>query len=201
MARRERLRTEAHGSQVVAVGSYQDCSAVHGFGLRLALGDNTCALAALLITGASQLLTLKGPAPRRGKAFSSLGIVSDGALLVRDGRIAAIGPRAMVEAVPAARSAEKLDLGGRVVLPGFVDSHTHLIHAASRAEEFEQRIAGVRYEDIARKGGGILNSVKKLRSATAEALKKHARKTLREFATHGTTTLEAKSGYGLDLES
>ena len=121
--------------------------------------------------------------------------------MVRGGFIAAVGTRAEIEALPEARTAEKLDVGGRVVLPGFVDSHTHLIHAASRAEEYELKIAGASYEEIARKGGGILNSVKKLRAATAESLKKRAHAALREFAAHGTTTLEAKSGYGLDVTS
>jgi len=88
-----------------------------------------------------------------------------------------------------------------VILPGFVDSHTHLIHAASRAEEYELKIQGASYEEIARKGGGILNSVKKLRAATREALKSRAAAALSEFAAHGTTTLEAKSGYGLDVAS
>src|SRR5438445_12321365 len=115
--------------------------------------------------------------------------------------IAAVGSRADIESLPEARTAEKLDVGGRVVLPGFVDSHTHLIHAASRAEEYELKIAGASYEEIARKGGGILNSVKKLRAATAEALKKRAHAALQEFAAYGTTTLEAKSGYGLDVTS
>jgi len=155
----------------------------------------------LLITGASQLLTLRGRVPRRGKALSELGIVKNGAVLIRDGMIAAVGSRADIESLPEARTAEKLDVGGRVVLPGFVDSHTHLIHAASRAEEYELKIAGASYEEIARKGGGILNSVKKLRAATAEALKKRSHRALQEFAAHGTTTLEAKSGYGLDLAS
>ena len=147
------------------------------------------------------MLTLRGRGPRRGKALSNLGIVKDGALLVRDGWIAAVGSRARVEALAEARGVEKLDVGGRVVLPGFVDSHTHLIHAASRAEEYELKIAGASYEEIARKGGGILNSVKKLRAATSEALKLRARAALREFAAHGTTTIEAKSGYGLDVAS
>jgi len=117
------------------------------------------------------------------------------------GVIAAVGARSKVETLPEARAAEKVDVGGRVVLPGFVDSHTHLIHAASRAEEYELKIAGASYEEIARKGGGILNSVKKLRAATSEALKKRAGAALREFAAYGTTTLEAKSGYGLDVAS
>jgi imidazolonepropionase len=145
------------------------------------------------------MLTLRGRGPRRGKALSNLGTIKDGALLVRDGSIAAVGSRAKVEALPEAREAEKLDVGGRVVLPGFVDSHTHLIHAGSRAMEYELKTAGASYEEIARKGGGILNSVKKLRAATSEALKHRARAALREFAAHGTTTIEAKSGYGLDL--
>jgi imidazolonepropionase len=155
----------------------------------------------LLISGASQLLTLRGRGARRGKALSDVGIVKDGALLVRRGLIVAVGTRKYVEALPESRSAEHLDLGGRVVLPGFVDSHTHLIHAASRAEEYELKITGASYEEIARKGGGILNSVKKLRAATDEALQKRALHALQEFAKHGTTTLEAKSGYGLDLAS
>ena len=168
----------------------------------------------LLITGASQLLTLRGggpaaggasPAPtdrtgaRRGDFLSDLGLIEDGALLVRDGVIAAVGTRAEIEKLPEARAAEKLDLGGRVALPGFVDSHTHLVHAASRAEEYELKIQGASYEEIARKGGGILNSVKKLRAATAEELKKRAHAALKQFAAYGTTTIEAKSGYGLDV--
>jgi imidazolonepropionase len=155
----------------------------------------------LLITGASQLLTLRGRGPRRGNALSNLGIVKDGALLIRDGAIAAVGARAKIEALPEAGATQKIDVGGRVVLPGFVDSHTHLIHAASRAEEYGLKIAGASYEEIAQKGGGILNSVKKLRAATSEALKQRARSALREFAAHGTTTIEAKSGYGLNVES
>jgi imidazolonepropionase len=155
----------------------------------------------LLITGASQLLTLGGRGPRRGNSLANLGLIEDGAVLVRDGMIAAVGTRAQVEALPEARGAEKLDLGGRVALPGFVDSHTHLIHAASRAEEYELKIQGASYEEIARKGGGILNSVKKLRAATAEALKARALAALKQFAAYGTTTIEAKSGYGLDVAS
>jgi imidazolonepropionase len=128
-------------------------------------------------------------------------MVKDGAILVRDGWIAAVGSRSQVEKRKEAKRAEKLDVGGRVVLPGFVDSHTHLIHAASRAEEYELKIQGASYEEIARKGGGILNSVSKLRGASSEALKGRARAALEEFASYGTTTVEAKSGYGLDLAS
>ncbi|PYT99925.1 MAG: imidazolonepropionase [Acidobacteria bacterium] len=155
----------------------------------------------LLITGASQLLTLRGGGPRRGDSLSDLDLIEDGAALVRDGVIAAVGTRAQVEALPGTRGTEKLDLGGRVVLPGFVDSHTHLVHAASRVEEYQLKIQGASYEEIARKGGGILNSVKKMRAATADELKKRALAALQQFAAYGTTTIEAKSGYGLDVPS
>ena len=155
----------------------------------------------LLITGCAELLTLRGPAPRRGRALGDLGIIRDGALLIRDGRIAAVGPRRRVARLREARRARKLDLGGRVVLPGFVDSHTHLIHAAARAAEYEQRISGATYEEIARAGGGIHNSAQKLRGASSGDLKRRALAHLAQFATHGTTTLEAKSGYGLTWES
>jgi len=156
---------------------------------------------ALLITGASQLLTLRGRGPRRGADLSNLGIIKDGALLVRDGLIAAVGTRAKIESLPESSAADKLDLGGRIALPGFVDSHTHLVHAASRAEEYELKIRGASYEEIARKGGGILNSVKKLRSATSDALRARALHALKQFVAYGTTTLEAKSGYGLNVPS
>jgi imidazolonepropionase len=155
----------------------------------------------LLITGASQLLTLRGRGPRRGKALANLGIIKDGAVLIRDGVIAAVGPRVKVEALAEARAAERFDAGCRVVLPGFVDSHTHLIHAASRFAEYELKISGASYEEIARKGGGILNSARVLRGTSSDALKQRAHAALRRFAAYGTTTIEAKSGYGLDPAS
>jgi len=155
----------------------------------------------MLITGCSQLVTLRGPVPRRGRALADPGIIRDGTVLVRDGRIVAAGPRRRVEGLAEARRAKKLDLGGRVVLPGFVDSHTHLVFPASRADDYEKHIAGKTYEQIARTGGGILSTVRKLRAAKPEALKRTALAALRAFAAHGTTTIEAKSGYGLDAAS
>ncbi|MGB7174054.1 MAG: imidazolonepropionase [Candidatus Acidiferrales bacterium] len=154
-----------------------------------------------LITNCSEILTLRGPAPKRGRNLVEIGLLRDGALLVRDGRIAAIGPRRRIEALRDSRRARKLDLGGRVVLPGFVDSHTHLIFAASRAAEYEQRIGGASYEEIARAGGGIVNSALRLRKTSSADLKSRARARLAQFGAHGTTTIEAKSGYGLDWES
>ena len=155
----------------------------------------------LLITGCSELVTLRGAAPRRGLALAEVGIIRDGAMLVRDGRIAAVGTRKQIERLRETRRARKLDLGGRVVLPGFVDSHTHLIFAASRANEYEMRIAGATYEKIARAGGGIVSSVRNLRKAAPAQLKSRALANLAQFAAHGTTTIEAKSGYGLDWPS
>jgi imidazolonepropionase len=154
-----------------------------------------------LITGCSQLLTLRGPVPRRGKSLADLGIISDGALLVHDDRIVAVGTRRKIENARKARNAEKLDLGGRVVLPGFVDSHTHLIFPASRAAEYEQRNSGATYEEIAKTGGGIRSSMKVLRRAPAKELKTRAMADLERFGSYGTTTIEAKSGYGLDWKS
>ncbi len=144
---------------------------------------------------------MRGRGARRGAAVSSIGVIRDGAILVRDGLIVAVGPSCKIERLTESKKAEKVDVGGRVVLPGFVDAHTHLIHAASRAEEYELKIRGASYEEIARKGGGILNSVRKLRAATAEELKNRARGFLGQFAENGTTTIEAKSGYGLDVTS
>lgn len=155
----------------------------------------------LLLTNCSQLVTLRGPAPRRGKALANAGIIRDGAVLIENGKFAAVGPRTEIEALPEALAAEKLDAGGRIALPGFVDSHTHLVFAASRAEEYEMRIAGASYEEIMREGGGILSSVKRLRAATEESLQQRALAALQQFAAHGTTTVEAKSGYGLDAAS
>jgi imidazolonepropionase len=155
----------------------------------------------LLICGAAEVVTVRGRGPRRGAALSNVGVIRDAAILVRDQLIVAVGPSCKIEKLTESKNAEKVDVGGRVVLPGFVDPHTHLIHAASRAEEYELKIRGASYEEIARKGGGILNSVKKLRAATAEELKNRARGFLGQFAENGTTTIEAKSGYGLDVPS
>ncbi len=162
----------------------------------------------LLITGCKQLLTLRADgAPRRGAALRELGIVKNGAVLVRAGRITAVGTEAQVK-----RAAKKLppkerkrireiDAGGGVALPGFVDSHTHLVFPASRANEYEMRIAGATYEEMAKAGGGILSTVSNLRKASSAALKQRALASLAGFAAHGTTTVEAKSGYGLDPAS
>jgi imidazolonepropionase len=122
-------------------------------------------------------------------------------MLVREGEIHAVGTRKSVESLRQSRRAKKIDLGGRVVLPGFVDSHTHLIFSESRASEYEKRIAGATYEQIAKSGGGILSTMRTVRRAKSEDLKARAHVHLREMAAHGTTTIEAKTGYGLDFAS
>lgn len=154
---------------------------------------------ALLISPCRQLLTLRGPVPRRGAQLGELGIIPNGALLIEGERIRAVGSRRRVERLPAARRAQHIDASHAVVMPGFVDSHTHLVFAGSRASEYEMRLEGATYLEIARAGGGILSSVDRLRKTTAAELARLARRHLVQFAQHGTTTLEAKSGYGLDL--
>lgn len=155
-----------------------------------------------LIAHCRQLLTLRGSRrPRRRRQLAALGIIRDGAVLMQGDRIVAVGTTRAVERHPLARRANKFTARDLIVLPGFVDSHTHLLFPASRADEYEQRIAGLGYEQIARRGGGILSTVRKLRRADNQSLQQQARRWLGEFATHGTTTLEAKSGYGLSLGS
>ena len=155
-----------------------------------------------LIAHCRQLLTLRGSRrPRRRRQLAALGLIRDGAVLMQGDRIVAVGTTRAVERHPLARRANKFHARELIVLPGFVDSHTHLLFPASRADEYEQRIAGLGYEQIARRGGGILSTVRKLRRADNQSLQQQARRWLGEFATHGTTTLEAKSGYGLSLGS
>jgi imidazolonepropionase len=156
----------------------------------------------LLITRASQLLTMSGPpGPRRGAEMRRLGLIEDGALLARDGRVIATGRSADVERLPEARDATVIDAAGKVVVPAFVDSHTHLVFAAPRLTDFEMRIGGAKYEEIAAAGGGIASSVRTTRAATREELTARAIYYAQQALSHGTATLEVKSGYGLDAET
>lgn len=154
----------------------------------------------LLIRGARQLLTLRG-GPRRGAALGDLGIIHGGAVLVRDGVIVAAGPAARVERLPEARDAREIDATGRIVMPGFVDSHTHLVYGAPRLMDYEMRLGGASYQEIAAAGGGILASVRAVREAAPKRLEEQARGARLAMARHGTTTAEAKSGYGLDEQA
>lgn len=156
---------------------------------------------ALLVRGARQLLTLRGGSvPRRGAELGDLSIIEDGALVVKDGRIAAVGPARRIENLAIVRGAQELDVRGRVVMPGFVDCHTHLLYGAPRLDDFTMRLEGKAYEEIARAGGGILSTVKRLRATSANRLKQQAQREVWRMAECGTTTVEAKTGYGLDSE-
>ena len=150
------------------------------------------------IVNIGQLVTLAGPArPRVGAELRELGAIPDAALIVWDGRIAAAGSYAELRArIPA--EAAVIDAEGRAVTPGFVDAHTHLVFAGNRAAEFEQRIAGATYQQIAAAGGGILRTVALTRAASEDELLVAARRHRDWMLRAGTTTIEAKSGYGLD---
>lgn len=157
-------------------------------------------MSSLLVVNCSQLVTLAGPGrPRVGAEMRELSVVAGGALLVRGGRVARAGPRAEVEPLADAET-EVIDAGGRVVLPGFVDAHAHPVFAGHRADEFEQRAEGVTYQEIAAAGGGIRATVRRTRAASEQELFEVARRRERWFLGCGTTTVEAKSGYGLSTE-
>lgn len=154
----------------------------------------------LFFRNASEVLTLSGPqVPRRGAALSQLGIIPDGAVLTQGRKILRVGRTSDLAAEARRRRARAIDCRGRVVMPGFVDCHTHLVFAGSRVEDFEQRIRGRTYEEIAAAGGGIQYSARLLRRATERELVEQTDTFLEQFAAHGTTTVEVKSGYGLDV--
>ena len=155
----------------------------------------------LAVINCSQLVTLAGPVagPRIGPGMRELAIIEDGAMLVRDGRIAGTGTRREIEPLIDA-DAEVLDAAGRVVMPGFVDAHTHPVFAGTRADEYEQRATGASYQEIAARGGGIQSTVSKTRAASLGQLIESGRRYGEWFLRGGTTTVEAKSGYGLTVE-
>ena len=153
----------------------------------------------LAVLHASQLVTLAGPQqPRVGSDMSDLAIIHDGGMLITDGKIDIVGSSDRIE--KNASSAEIIDAGGRVVLPGFVDAHTHLVFAGNRLDDFERRARGETYEQIAKAGGGIWSTVEKTRAASGDELFAQAQKRTEWFLRCGTTTVEAKSGYGLTVE-
>ena len=154
---------------------------------------------ALAVLHASQLITLAGPKrPRIGAELSEMGIIRDGGLLIREGRIELVGSSSEIEKKTG--DAEVIDARGRVVLPGFVDAHTHLVFAGNRLDDFERRAQGDTYEQIAKAGGGIWSTVEKTRAASEADLFAQTQRHADWFLRCGTTTVESKSGYGLTLE-
>jgi len=151
----------------------------------------------LIIHSAAQLLTIAADAPKRGDAQSDLGMIENGALAIRDGEIIAVGASDEIRAM-ATRETRMLDARGCVVLPGFVDAHTHVAFAGDRANEFEMRLRGASYLDLLKAGGGIMNTVRATRAASLEQIIAETRVRLDRMLAYGTTTVEAKTGYGLD---
>lgn len=150
----------------------------------------------LLVHSAGQLLTIAG-GPQRGRDLGRLGIILDGAVAIHDGRILAVGPTSEMRA--RYRPAQEVDTSGRVVLPGFVDAHTHAVWAGDRAAEFEMRLEGRSYMEVLAAGGGIMSSVRATRAASTQTLVSETRRRLDRMLAYGTTTVEVKTGYGLDL--
>lgn len=162
---------------------------------------------ALLLVNIGQLLTLRSDktGPRRGSGLSDLGIIEDGAVLCVGGKVVSVGKTkdALGDAwfKKNRKKVLEIDCEGQVVLPGFVDSHTHPVFAAPRLVDFEKRISGASYEQIAEAGGGIRSSIDGVRRSTKSVLAERVLGALREMADLGTTTVEAKSGYGLSLDA
>lgn len=157
----------------------------------------------LLIRNISQVITLRGgPIPRTGDSMSDLGIIENGAILIHGDRIVWIGPTKEIPVREPGIRYQTFDGVGLdlIALPGFIDSHTHPVFAAARIEEFDLRCQGKKFQEIAAEGGGILKSVREFREETVERLTEKTERNFRQFLSHGTTTIEAKSGYGLTLE-
>src|SRR6202795_703106 len=161
----------------------------------------------LLLLNIAQLLTLRSAAdgPRRGASLSDLGIIQDAAVLCLAGKIVSVGTTKYALRDPWLKKNRKkvteIDCRGRVVVPGFVDSHTHPVFTHPRLVDFEKRISGANYEEIAEGGGGISTPTHGVRKAGKHSLTKNLGSVLTDMASHGITTVEAKSGYGLTLES
>ncbi len=152
----------------------------------------------MLIHSSAQLLTLAGD-PQRGTQLGALGLIEKGAVLIQDGQIVDVGTSdTLLRKYPNEKS---LDVGNRVTMPGFVDAHSHPIWAGDRATEFEQRLQGKTYLEILEAGGGIISTVKATRRASKEELLTNTRLHLQRMFLHGSTTIEAKTGYGLDFET
>lgn len=161
----------------------------------------------ILVTNIGQLISLRGTGdgPRRRKELSELGIVNDAAVLCVGGRIVSVGSRREAQRdiwiQKNKKKIREIDCRGGVVLPGFVDSHTHPVFTKPRLVDFDKRVSGATYEEIAEAGGGIRSSIDGVRKATRKQLADHILKALQQMSAMGTTTVEAKSGYGLSFEA
>ena len=154
----------------------------------------------LLIHSAGQVCVVPGPdGPQRGAALGELGIIANGAVAVRDGLIVAVGETAVLQ--DQYTPARTLDAHGRCLIPGFVDPHTHIPWAGDRAGEFEQRLGGATYMEIMAAGGGIMSTVRRVREASLAELVAANLPRLNAMLQHGTTSMEAKTGYGLSVEA
>jgi imidazolonepropionase len=159
-------------------------------------------LADFLIENADLVATCAGPGPRRGSAQREIGAIPNASIAGFEGRIVFVGPAADAsQTVNLTADAEVISGDGCTVVPGFVDPHTHLVFAGDRRDELRRRLAGASYADIAADGGGIVKTVGATREASEHDLVDLARKRLTEMLCYGTTTAEAKSGYGLELEA
>ncbi|UCE25896.1 MAG: imidazolonepropionase [Candidatus Zixiibacteriota bacterium] len=158
--------------------------------------------ATLLIKNIGQLITMAGPVPRIGNNMTELGLIEKGGIAVAGDEILAVGESEKVEGhAPLAEGCTVIDANGMVVTPGFIDPHTHPVFSMTREKEFEMRIQGKSYMEIAQSGGGIRASVRDLRTTPVEVLMEKTKSRLDRFLEHGITTIEAKSGYGLSTES
>ena len=160
----------------------------------------------LIIKNATQLVTCSGFKAKQGKEMSNLHVIEDGALVIENGTIRSVGKTSDIlkgfnDKETDIREFNVIDAAGKAVLPGFVDSHTHFVFGGYRAEEFSWRLRGDSYMDILERGGGILSTVKATRAATKETLIKTGVERLNSMLSFGVTTVEGKSGYGLDLKT
>jgi imidazolonepropionase len=159
-----------------------------------------------LIKNASQVVTCSGFTAKQGKEMSNLHIIDNGALVIEEGLITAVGTTKNIltdfdESELKTNGFDIIDAGGKAVLPGFVDSHTHFVFGGYRAEEFSWRLRGDSYMEIMARGGGIVNTVASTREATKENLIETGLRRLNSMLSFGVTTVEGKSGYGLDHDT
>lgn len=157
----------------------------------------------LLVKNCGHILTMKGKAPKRGEEMSNLGVLKDAFIACEGDRIVKVGKMGNLKKFMGNVSAKTrvIDAAGKVLMPGLIDCHTHLVFAGNRAKEFEQKLLGKSYLEILEEGGGILNTVKVTRKATKKKLLEKTLVELKGFVKLGVTTVEAKTGYGLDLKN